>query len=219
MIEFSETEKKMILKLVYYGPALSGKTTNLLKLHDMIEGGGRGDLMILDTKDDRTIFFDLLPLCWQAHPGGLTIKIKLFTVPGHVKHDATRKAVLQGADGVAFIADSRISERKNNAESFENLETNLTRVGLSAEKTPLVVQFNKRDLPDVVSEDVLARQWGPTGLPVTMACAFRGGGVMETFRLLLERVFDRLSTEYSLEKEYGVTRGDFLRGVGVSRVG
>ena len=113
MIEYDEYENKMILKLVYYGPALSGKTTNLLRLHDILDKEGRGDLAVLDTKDDRTIFFDLLPFFLIA-PSGLKIKLKVFTVPGQVKHDATRKAVLQRADGVAFIADSRLSEETNN---------------------------------------------------------------------------------------------------------
>ncbi len=105
MIEFDELEKRMVLKLVYYGPALSGKTTNLLCLHDLLVREGRGDLMVLDTVDDRTIFFDLLPFFLVA-PSGLKIKLKVYTVPGQVKHDATRKAVLQRADGVAFIADT-----------------------------------------------------------------------------------------------------------------
>ena len=94
MIEYDELENKMVLKLVYYGPALSGKTTNLLKLHDLLNKKGRGDLMVLDTKDDRTIFFDLLPFFIIA-PSGLKIKLKVYTVPGQVKHDATRKAVLR----------------------------------------------------------------------------------------------------------------------------
>jgi GTPase SAR1 family protein len=124
MIEFDELDKRMVLKLVYYGPAMSGKTTNLLQLHDQLRQEGRGELMVLDTRDDRTIFFDLLPFFFVA-PSGLKIKLKVYTVPGQVKHDATRKAVLQRADGVAFIADSQGAESGNNVASFENLETNL----------------------------------------------------------------------------------------------
>jgi GTPase SAR1 family protein len=104
MIEFDELDQRMVLKLVYYGPALSGKTTNLLQLHDLLARDGKGDLMMLDTADDRTIFFDLLPFFLKT-PTGLKIKIKVYTVPGQVRHDATRKAVLQRADGIAFIAD------------------------------------------------------------------------------------------------------------------
>ena len=121
MIEYDELDRRMVLKLVYYGPALSGKTTNLLKLHDLLSSEGRGDLMVLDTKDDRTIFFDLLPFFLVA-PSGLKIKLKVYTVPGQVKHDATRKAVLQRCDGVAFIADSQTVEESNNSSSFGNLE-------------------------------------------------------------------------------------------------
>src|SRR5664279_4731961 len=109
MIEFDELEQRMVLKLVYYGPALSGKTTNLLQLHDLLVREGRGDLMMLDTADDRTIFFDLLPFFLKT-PSSLKIKIKVYTVPGQVRHDATRKAVLQRADGIAFIADSQLTD-------------------------------------------------------------------------------------------------------------
>src|SRR6185369_7858053 len=145
MIEYNEQERRMVLKLVYYGPALSGKTTNLLTLHEKLAGEGRGELMVLDTTDDRTIYFDLLPFYLQA-PSGLKIKVKVYTVPGQVRHDATRKAVLQRADGVVFVADSQIKEQVNNTNSFENLEQNLSLVGIDIETVPLVIQFNKRDL-------------------------------------------------------------------------
>src|ERR1700694_3599746 len=105
MIEFDEQQKRMVLKLVYYGPALSGKTTNLLTLHDQLTLDGRGELMMLDTTEDRTIYFDLLPFFYVS-PSGMKIKLKVYTVPGQVRHDATRKAVLQRADGVVFVADS-----------------------------------------------------------------------------------------------------------------
>ena len=178
MIEYDEKEPRLVLKLVYYGPALSGKTTNLLQLHEQLEQRGRGDLMVLDTQDDRTIYFDLLPFFLMA-PSGLKIKIKVFTVPGQVKHDATRKAVLQRADAVAFVADSQPSETMNNLSSFENLERNLTLVGLDIDKLPLVVQFNKRDLPDVVTESDIRRVWAPTGIPVFFASALQGRGALE----------------------------------------
>ena len=119
MIEYDPLENKMILKLVYFGPALSGKTTNLLALHDLLDGKNRGDLMVLDTKNDRTIFFDLLPFYFVT-PTGMRMKVKVYTVPGHVQHNATRKAVLTRADGIAFIADSQRAEAFNNRESFSN---------------------------------------------------------------------------------------------------
>ncbi|MFZ5996045.1 MAG: GTP-binding protein [Nitrospirota bacterium] len=218
MIEYDELENKMVLKLVYYGPAMSGKTTNLLKLHDIINKDNRRDLMVLDTKDDRTIFFDLLPFFFTA-PSGLRIKVKAYTVPGQVRHDATRKAVLTRADGVAFIADSRISEATNNAESFKNLEENLAFVGIDIEKVPLVVQFNKRDMEHIISEDEVHKTWGPTGIPVFMASALNGWGVMETFTALVERTYDVIEQRYALKEKHGITRAMFVSNLTQSNPG
>jgi hypothetical protein len=133
-------------KLVYYGPAQSGKTTNLLRLHDILSPELKGEVMTMETKDDRTLFFDLLPLGFRA-PSGLLIKLRLFTVPGQVAHDGTRKAVLSRADGIVFVADSDRTQETNNGEAFQSMADNCHRVGLDFEHTPLVVQFNKRDLP------------------------------------------------------------------------
>lgn len=210
MIEYDKDSQRMVLKLVYYGPAMSGKTTNLLRLHDLISQEGRGELMVLDTTDDRTIFFDLLPFFLVA-PSGLKIKVKVYTVPGQVRHDATRKAVLQRADGVVFVADSRITESANNFESFDNLEKNLAFVGIDIEKVPLVIQFNKRDLPDIVSEGEITRLWGPTGIAVTTASALEGGGVMETFTELLELTYDAVDRKCLLLEEHGLDRESFVR--------
>ena len=209
MIEYDELEKRMVLKLVYYGPALSGKTTNLLRLHDLLEREGRGDLMVLDTKDDRTIFFDLLPFFLIA-PSGLKIKLKVYTVPGQVRHDSTRKAVLQRADGVAFIADSRLSEASNNFESFSNLEKNLAIVGLDIEEIPLVIQFNKRDLPNIIPEEDIKRVWGASGMPVFMASALEGWGVIETFRNLAELAYQHIDKRYELKENHGLDKETFV---------
>ncbi|OHB29021.1 MAG: GTPase [Desulfuromonadaceae bacterium GWC2_58_13] len=210
MIEYDETENRMVLKLVYYGPALSGKTTNLLQLHELLDQQGRGDLMVLDTKDDRTIYFDLLPFFLVA-PSGLKIKVKVFTVPGQVKHDATRKAVLQRADGVAFIADSQTVETMNNFNSFENLEKNLEMVGLDIEKIPLVIQYNKRDLTDILTEEDIRRVWSQTGIPVFLASALNGAGVVETFCCLAERVYDSIDKKHGLLQRHGLDRGGFIK--------
>ncbi len=209
MIEYDELDRRMVLKLVYYGPALSGKTTNLLKLHDLLSTEGRGELMVLDTKDDRTIFFDLLPFFLIA-PSGLKIKLKVYTVPGQVKHDATRKAVLQRCDGVAFIADSQTVEESNNSSSFENLETNLSIVGLDIDTIPVVVQFNKRDLPGIIQESDIRRIWEPTGIPIFMASALNGPGVVETYRALLEKTYDHVDSRYFLGKEHGLGKEEFI---------
>ena len=210
MVEFDEFENRMILKLVYYGPALSGKTTNLLQLHDILDQENRGELTVLDTKNDRTLFFDLLPFFLIA-PSGLKIKLKVFTVPGQVKHDATRKAVLQRADGVAFIADSQLAEETNNFESFKNLESNLDFVGLDIEKIPLVVQFNKRDLPNLIPEADITGVWEPTGIPVFMSSALLGQGVLETFCRLLELTYDHIDRRYMLREKHGLDNTKFVR--------
>jgi len=212
MIEYDEHSGKMVLKLVYYGPALSGKTTNLLQLHDLISRRERGDLMVLDTVGDRTIFFDLLPLFLSA-PSGLRIKVKVFTVPGQVQHDSTRKAVLQRADGVAFIADSQLSQEAVNMESFENLERNLSIVGLDIDTIPLVIQFNKRDLEAVVPEVDIFGAWRQTGLSVFMASALLGWGIVETFARLAELTYERVDQRYHLRERHGLTREMFLESL------
>ena len=210
MIEYDEYENKMILKLVYYGPALSGKTTNLLRLHDILDKEGRGDLAVLDTKDDRTIFFDLLPFFLIA-PSGLKIKLKVFTVPGQVKHDATRKAVLQRADGVAFIADSRLSEERTKLEGVKNLEGKLTVIGLEIERIPLVIQCNRRDLKNIITEAGISRTWEQTGIPVLMSAALMGWGVVETFGKLVELSYDHIDTRYELKEKHGLDKETFVR--------
>jgi mutual gliding-motility protein MglA len=209
MIEYDQDEKKMVLKLVYYGPALSGKTTNLLRLHDLLDQDGRGGLMVLDTANERTIYFDLLPFFLEA-PSGLKIKVKVFTVPGQVKHDATRKAVLQRADGVAFIADSQVQENLNNTNSFENLERNLAFVGMDVEKIPLVIQYNKRDLNNIIAEPEIRGVWEPTGIPVLMASALEGWGIIETFRSLAEATYRSLDARYALKAGHGLSLASFV---------
>lgn len=198
-------------KLVYYGPAQSGKTTNLMRLHDLVAPSLRGELMTLETQGDRTLFFDLLPLGFHA-PSGLLIKFRLFTVPGQVAHDATRKAVLSRADGVVFVADSSRSQETNNAESFTNLADNCARVGLDFARLPLVVQFNKQDLPDAVpAEEILAR-WENAPWPLVFAAALHGRGVVETFSALLREVWKIHHESERLDAEHGLDEERFLAG-------
>lgn len=216
MSEFDEKEKRLVVKIVYYGPALSGKTTNLMRLHDLLAPGGRGDLMSFETKGDRTLFFDLLPLLIKA-PGGFKIKLKLFTVPGQVAHDATRKTVLSRADGVVFVADSRRDQTMSNYASFENLEQNAARVGLDFDHLPLVIQFNKRDLPDIIDEAELIERWTPTGLPIIFGSAIKGVGVAETFAKVLMATYRHLDQIHGLAEKYGVTSDcfdDWISGSG-----
>jgi len=202
MAEFDPHNKRLIAKIVYYGPALSGKTTNLMALYDELSPVGRGDLMMLNTQGDRTIFFDLLPVLVEIG-GGLKLKIKLFTVPGQAIHDATRKAVLSRADGVAFIADSQRNQALNNYESFMNLEKNACRVGLDFDNLPLVIQFNKRDLKDILSKEEIEARWKGNGLPVYFASALYKRGVKETFFGLLRLTLRSLDRQFGLKERYG----------------
>lgn len=201
--EYDARQGRLTLKLVYYGPALSGKTTNLMRLHDAVAAPLRGEMMCLETRHDRTLFFDLFPLGMRA-PSGLLLRVKLFTVPGQVQHDATRKAVLSRADGVVFVADSQRAQQLNNAASFENLADNAARVGLDFERLPLVVQFNKRDLRDIVSEEEVRARWAATGWPVRFASALQGTGVAETFAALLRRVHAALEPGLALAGRHGL---------------
>ncbi|OGR13020.1 MAG: GTPase [Desulfobacterales bacterium RIFOXYA12_FULL_46_15] len=208
MVEFRKQEKKIIVKIVYYGPAMSGKTTNLMFLHDIMNPGGRGELMSFETKGDRTLFFDLLPFIIKKKD--FSIKIKLFTVPGQVAHDATRKAVLSRADGIVFIADSQNSQTMNNFESFTNLEKNSYRVGLDFETMPLVVQFNKQDLSDIVGRDEVLEKWGQTRLPITFSSAIYGDGVKETFLTVLKRTYTHLDKLLGLKANHSICEEDFI---------
>ena len=209
MAELNAKEKKITLKIVYYGPALSGKTTNLMQLHDILNPAECGELMSFETKGDRTLFFDLLPVLVKSE-SGFRIKTKLFTVPGQVAHDATRKAVLSRADAVVFVADSQLSQSMSNFESLDNLEKNVGRVGLDLENLPLVIQFNKRDLKDIISEDEALERWRPTGLPITFSSALHGKGVKETFEKILKQTYLRLDKKFQLKDKYSVTVENFL---------
>jgi hypothetical protein len=143
-------------------------------------------------------------------PSGWLVKFKLYTVPGQVVHDATRKAVLSRADGVVFVADSQRSQGVNNAESFQNLEENVRRVGLDFETLPLVVQFNKRDLPNVLSEEEIQARWSAAPWPLVMASALTGAVVRETFVKLLEAVYPALDKNFSLHETLGTDVRSFI---------
>ena len=209
MAEFNKKDKRILIKIVYYGPALSGKTTNLMQLHDILNPAGRGELMSFETKGDRTFFFDLLPMMVKSE-SGFRIKAKLFTVPGQVAHDATRKAVLSRADAVVFVADSQKSQSMSNYESFDNLEKNAGRVGLDFENLPLLIQFNKRDLKDIISENEVLKRWQPAGLPITFGSALYGKGVRETFEEILKQTYKRMDATYGLKANHSITEKNFL---------
>nr|MBA3822049.1 GTPase domain-containing protein [Deltaproteobacteria bacterium] len=169
MAQVDFTERQLTLKLVYYGPPLSGKTSNLRALHGAVDQLNRGRLMTLDTRDDRTLFFDLLPIFFRA--SGFSFRIKVYTVPGQPVHEATRKVVLAGADGVVFVADSRPDQREANQQSWDSLSANLS--ALKLDRVPVVVQYNKRDLPDAISLTA-ADHFGDPARPLQEACAKQG---------------------------------------------
>lgn len=210
MVQINMAGREIVLKLVYYGPALSGKTTNLQKLHELMDSSTRGQMVTLDTTDDRTLYFDFLPVSFGTQ-NGFSVKLKLFTVPGQVMHKATRKVVLAGADGVAFIADSQRSSASANAYSWRDMEANLKANGIDFAAIPKVVQFNKRDLPDVKPLEEIREAWGD--IATFPAVAMRGEGVIETFRELLRRTYRSLDERHQLEAKFGVSEDDFLKGV------
>jgi len=203
--------RHLSFKLVYYGPAQSGKTTNLLRLHDQLAPELKGELMTMETKDDRTLFFDLLPLGFRA-PSGLLIKFRLFTVPGQVAHDGTRKAVLSRADGVVFVADADRAQETNNGESFQSLAANCARVGLDFEHLPMVVQFNKCDLPNAVPEAEIRERWSAAPWPLVFAVALNGQGIESTFELLLRAVYRNFGERLELLAQHGLDENAFVAG-------
>jgi hypothetical protein len=209
-IDFQKREVQ--LKIVYYGPALSGKTTNLVSLHRRTVPGARGRLMTLDTRDDRTLFFDLLPMRFTSD-SGLSFTIKLFTVPGQVIHDATRRLVLQGADAVVFVADSQVAETQANRDSFLDLKRNLAANGLDLKSIPVAIQFNKRDLSGIRTDaeiDALAARGRE---PVFKAVATRGDGVVETLFGALSLTWERLNAWHDLEGKFQVRGAELMQSL------
>ncbi len=210
MVQINMAAREIVLKIVYYGPALSGKTTNLQQLHAMMDAGSRGNMVTLDTADDRTLYFDFLPIQFGT-TSGFAVKLKVFTVPGQVMHKSTRKVVLAGADAVAFVADSQRSSASANAYSWRDMEANLKSNGIDFDAIPKVVQFNKRDLPDIKPLAEIRAAWG--SIPTYPAAAVRGEGVLETFRELLRRTYRNLDSKHSFATKFGVSEEDFLKGV------
>ena len=178
-------------KLVYYGPGLCGKTTNLQFIYSKVDPGTKGKLISLATETERTLFFDFLPLELGSIRGFKT-RFHLYTVPGQVFYDASRKLILRGADGVIFVADSQIERMESNIESVENLEDNLAEQGMSLEKMPFVLQYNKRDLPNAVPVEELQVALNPRNVPWFEACAATGVGVFETLKGAAKLVLNEL---------------------------
>jgi len=203
VVVVSYSGKEINAKLVYYGAGLCGKTTNLESIYEAVPDTSRGKMVSMKTQSDRTLFFDLLPLSFNT-ASGLTVRVKLFTVPGQVIHNSTRKLVLQGADGVAFIADSQVQEIRANQASFKDLRRNLRENGLEPSKLPLVIQYNKRDLPNIRSEEEIKRMAAMGKEPTFLATATHGSGVMETFLGLIGATWEHLEREHGLKDRFGL---------------
>lgn len=192
------TTREITCKIVYYGPGRSGKTTNLQYIFGRVPEERRGRMVSLATQTDRTLFFDFLPL-ELGSISGFTTRFQLYTVPGQVYYNATRKLVLQGADGVVFVADSQIRQLDENIESLQNLQANLLEQGIDVRAIPLVLQYNKQDLPSDLILPVadLEEQLNFRMVPAFGASAVVGKGVFETLRAISERVLRKLSEEQS----------------------
>ena len=183
MVLFNHATREMTAKIVYYGPGLCGKTTNLMVIFDKLDPKQKGKMLSLATKTDRTLFFDLLPVD-VGKVGAFNLKMQLYTVPGQVFYNETRKLVLKGADAVVFVADSQGSMIDSTKESFLNLMENLKENQIDPDDTPIIIQYNKRDIPGVPSIEKLQEALGLEGYPWAEASALKGEGVMETFKLV-----------------------------------
>jgi signal recognition particle receptor subunit beta len=188
----NHSTKEITAKIVYYGPGRCGKTTNLQYVFSRLPEERRGKIVSLATEKDRTLFFDFLPL--DVGPiSGFQTRFQLYTVPGQVYYNATRRLVLQGADGVVFVADSQRSLMDENRESLDNLRENLSSWGMTLEELPLVFQYNKRDLPDIALPSELARLLDVGSRPAFEGVAVQGQGVLDTLRAIGFMVMQRLA--------------------------
>src|SRR5262245_7238389 len=199
MVLFNYSTRELTAKIVYYGPGLCGKTTNLQYTYDSLpDNVKKGKMLSLATKTDRTLFFDFLPL-ELGRIRGMKTRVQLYTVPGQVFYNSTRKLVLKGADGVVFIADSQSKMLEANVESYKNLEDNLREMGLRIEEIPLVMQFNKRDLPHLSSIEEMNAQINRHNAPFYEAVATSGIGVEDTLKAITKLVLNNLATKYKLD--------------------
>jgi mutual gliding-motility protein MglA len=190
MVSINYSSREVNCKIVYYGPGLSGKTTNLQYVHAKVPKKTRGDLISLATDADRTLYFDFLPINIGAINGFAT-KFQLYTVPGQVFYNATRKLVLRGVDGLVFVADSQRSKKDENIESLNNLKENLIEYGYDIYTLPIVLQYNKRDLPEVMTIEELEKDLNWNHLPYFEASAVKGVGVFDTLKMITKLVLNR----------------------------
>ena len=200
MVQFNTRANEILLKLVYYGPGLSGKTTNLRSLHAMCQESNRGEMFSVNTQEDRTLFFDLLPIN-LGYIYGNSIHLQIYTVPGQVQYDASRRVVLGGADGVVFVADSSETQMQENVDSLSNLYHNLNANRLNIKQIPFVMQYNKRDLPDAMPVGVMNRRLNFRSVPYFESVASRGDGVLDTFLSITRETVGTTFKKYHLDKK------------------
>lgn len=193
MALFNYATKEIVIKIVYYGPALSGKTTNLRHLHSTLDPSKRGKLLCLSTETDRTLFFDLLPV-ELGRIRDFSIRFQLYTVPGQVMYNATRRLVLKGADAVVFVADSQSEMREQNIESLRNMRENLIANNINPDDTPIILQYNKRDLPNILSINELEEDLNESErYKYVESVAIEGTGVEEAFRQITKLVINDIA--------------------------
>jgi len=198
MAIFNYAAKEVTLKIVYYGPGLSGKTTNIHYLYSVIDKARTGKLISLATETDRTLFFDFLPV-ELGKIKDFSVRLQLYTVPGQVKYNATRKMVLKGADAVVFIADSQRAMKEANMESFANMIENLIANNINPYDIAFILQYNKRDLPDILSIDELNKDLNSNGYPYLDAEAINGKGVQETFHSVTKLLTAKISKKHNFD--------------------
>jgi len=217
MVLINKAINEVTVKLVYYGPGLCGKTTNLEKIYANPKLDNKGKMISMSTETDRTLFFDFMPM-ELGTIAGQKVRVQLYTVPGQVFYDATRKLVLRGADGVVFVADSQPSMRESNLQSLENLKTNLRINRIDPDKVAIVFQYNKRDLPNAASVEEMSAYLHPGNAPVVEAAALNGVGVTATLRAAVAKILDNLknNVDVTLYEEPELTAPDMTQKSGVA---
>lgn len=205
MVLFNYANKEITAKIVYYGPGLCGKTTNLQFIYDSLPSNNKNKMLSLATKTDRTLFFDFLPLD-LGRIRGMSTRLQLYTVPGQVYYNETRQLVLKGADGVVFVADSQDFAMDANLESLQNLEDNLKRMRIRMHEIPLVMQYNKRDLPNALPVEKLEAELNQLGVPSFESVATTGIGVEDTLKAMTKLVLRELMQKYGMEGEGALDR-------------
>lgn len=190
MPHLDPTEKQIVFKIVYFGPGMSGKTTNLLYIHRTLTDRYKGEMLVLDTEKERTLFFDFFPVSLGTVQG-YSLKFHLYTIPGQIYYEASRRIILEGADGVVFVADSQADKLDDNVQMFGLMCENLRSHGIDPGVFPLVLQYNKRDCNPRLRLGVIEKELDIEGIPVTESIATQGKGVMRTLQLISREVIKR----------------------------